>query len=591
MTAPAVVSASVAQAEPGTRFRRCPYTGRRIDRSAERLIQVHAVASVVSLLIGAVAAVLLVLTRWQAVHLLPADWFYRILGVHGMSMLIFFIIFFEMAVLFFAGTVLINARNAAPKTSWAGLGLMVAGALLVEAMMWAGRADVLFTSYVPLRADPLFYLGVILFAVGALVTVGVFFANLVVAKREQTYRGSLPLVVYGAMTAAIIAVITLVHGAAIYIPTFLWSLGLMHVDPEVYRLVWWGLGHSSQQINVAAMVSIWYMLGALTIGSVVLNEKISRSAFVLYILFISMASAHHLLVDPGMGPAWKIVNTSYFMYMAVLASMIHGFTVPAGMELGMRLRGYTHGLFDWLRQAPWGDPGFSALVFSLVVFGFVGGITGVTIGTEQINIIVHNTLRVPGHFHATVVSGTAMAFMGATYYLIPLIFRRKVAFWSLARIQPYLFAGGMLIFTVSMTFAGSFGVPRRHWDISFSQAPFDVQFSPVVDLVLAVMAIGGLLAATGAFAFVAIAVKSVFFGEPLGEVVPGVALAGVPPGLTHPPVHAPDVDARNAALHDASKGILGPAPGTIVLVFVFLAAFVTYFFVNWKILSFLWRIG
>ena len=147
------------------------------------------------------------------------------------------------------------------------------------------------------------------------------------------------------------------HGAAIYIPTFLWSLGLMNVDPEVYRMVWWGLGHSSQQINVAAMVAIWYMLGALTIGAVVLNEKISRSAFVLYILFISMASAHHLLVDPGMGPAWKIVNTSYFMYMAVLASMIHGFTVPAGMELGMRLRGFTNGMFDWLRRAPWGDPG------------------------------------------------------------------------------------------------------------------------------------------------------------------------------------------------------------------------------------------
>jgi cytochrome c oxidase subunit 1 len=333
------------------------------------------------------------------------------------------------------------------------------------------------------------------------------------------------------------------------------------------------------------------MLGALTIGSVVLNEKISRSAFVLYILFISMASAHHLLVDPGMGPAWKVVNTSYFMYMAVLASMIHGFTVPAGMELGMRLRGFTNGLFDWLRRAPWGDPGFSSLVFSLVVFGFVGGITGVTIGTEQINIIVHNTLRVPGHFHATVVSGTAMAFMGATYYLIPLIFQRKVAFWKAARIQPYLFAGGMLIFTLSMTFAGTFGVPRRHWDISFSQAPYDVQFNPIVDVVLAVVALGGLVAATGAFLFIAIAVKSVFFGEPLGAITRGVAMAGVPAGLTHPPVHAADVDARHAALHHASRGIMGPAPGTIVLVFVFLAAFVVYFFVNWKMLSFLWRIG
>ena len=590
MTTPVAASALLPR-PAGAAFRVCPVTARRIDLAGERLIKVHAVSSVVSLLIGAIAAVLLVLTRWQAVHLLPAVWFYRILGVHGMSMLIFFIIFFEMAVLFFTSTVLLNARNSAPKTSWAGFALMLAGALTVETMMWTGRADVLFTSYVPLRAEPPFYLGVILFAVGALVTVGVFFANLVVAKRERTYEGSLPLVVYGAMTAAIIAVITLVHGALIYIPTYLWSLGLMTVDPEIYRMVWWGLGHSSQQINVAAMVAIWYMLGALTIGSVVLNEKVSRLAFVLYILFISMASAHHLLVDPGMGPAWKIVNTSYFMYMAVLASLIHGFTVPAGMELGMRLRGFTNGMFDWLRRAPWGDPGFSSLVFSVVVFGFVGGITGVTIGTEQINIIVHNTLRVPGHFHATVVSGTAMAFMGATYYLIPLIFQRKVAFWKAARIQPYLFAGGMLIFTLSMTFAGTFGVPRRHWDITFSQAPFDVQFNPIVDLVLAVVALGGLLAATGAFLFVAIAVKSVFFGEPVGTIVKGVSVAGLPQGLTHPPQHAPDVDARNAALHHPSRGIMGPAPGTIALVFVFLGAFVLYFFVNWKVLSFLWRIG
>ena len=586
------MSSTVASAVPDRgNFRVCPVTARRIDLGAEWLIKVHAVCSVVALLIGAIAAVMLVLTRWQAVHLLPAVWFYRILGVHGMSMLIFFIIFFEMAVLFFASTVLLNARNCAPKTSWLAFALMLGGALTVEFMMWSGRADVLFTSYVPLRADPTFYLGVILFAVGALVTVGVFFANLVVARREQRYTGSLPLVVYGAMTAAIIAVITLVHGAAIYIPTYLWSLGLMDVDPQVYRMIWWGLGHSSQQINVAAMVAIWYMLGALTIGAVVLNEKISRTAFVLYILFISMASAHHLLVDPGMGPAWKVVNTSYFMYMAVLASMIHGFTVPAGMELGMRLRGFTNGMFDWLRRAPWGDPGFSSLIFSVVVFGFVGGITGVTIGTEQINIIVHNTLRVPGHFHATVVSGTAMAFMGATYYLIPLIFQRKVAFWKAAKIQPYLFAGGMLIFTLSMTFAGTFGVPRRHWDITFSQAPYDVQFNPIVDLVLAVVALGGLIAATGAFLFIAIAVKSVFFGEPLGAITRGVAMAGVPAGLTHPPVHATDVDARNAAFHHASRGIMGPAPGTIVLVFVFLAAFVVYFFVNWKMLSFLWRIG
>ena len=90
--------------------------GGTIHLQAERLVKVNAVVSVVALLVGAIAAVLLVLTRWQAVHLLPAVWYYRILGVHGMSMLIFFIIFFEMAVLCFASTVLLNARPAAPKT-------------------------------------------------------------------------------------------------------------------------------------------------------------------------------------------------------------------------------------------------------------------------------------------------------------------------------------------------------------------------------------------------------------------------------------------------------------------------------------------
>ena len=230
-------------------------------------------------------------------------------------------------------------------------------------------------------------------------------------------------------------------------------------------------------------------------------------------------------------------------------------------------------------------------MFSVVVFGFVGGITGVSIGAEQINIIVHNTLRVPGHFHATVVSGTAMAFMGATYYLIPLVFQRKVAFWGLAKIQPYLFAGGMFIFVMSMTFAGTFGVPRRHWDISFSQAPFDVAFNPAVDVLLAFVALGGIIAATGAFIFVAIAVKSVFFGEPIGTIVPGVAVAGLPQGITNPPVHAADVDRRNEEMHAPGQGFLGPAPGTMVLVFVFLAAFIVYFFVNWKVLSFVWKIG
>jgi cytochrome c oxidase subunit 1 len=542
------------------------------------------VTAVVHFLIGVVCALLLALTRWQAVHLLPADWYYRILTAHGLNMLIFFIIFFEMAVLHFAGPIMLGCRQPAPKLGWLGYLLMLIGACTTNAFVFAGKADVLFTSYVPLKAHPAYYLGIILFAVGALISTSLFFAAMVVAKRENTYKGSVPLVTFGALTAAIIAVITLIHGALVYVPTFLWSLGLMKMDPEVYRMVWWALGHSSQQINVAAHVSCWYLLAGLTVGGVVLNEKVSRTAFFLYVLFISMASAHHLLVDPGVGPAWKVWNTSYAMYLAVLASMVHGFTVPAGIETGQRLRGFNQGRFQWLTKAPWGDPGFSALWLSLVIFGFGGGITGVVIGTEQINIIAHNTLRIPGHFHMTVVGGTALCFMGVTYYLLPLIFRKRVAFYKLAQIQPYLFGAGITLMGISMTYAGSFGVPRRHWDISFTHAPFGVQFPPVVDLFMAATAMGGILAFLGGISYCIIAVVSVFFTPTLTEQDLREGVPGLPPGVLNLPKQQHSEEAEAEAHRQGN-------PGTVVLVAIFFLCFVLYYFTNWKILSMLWKVG
>ncbi len=566
-------------------FRTCGVTGLKVDRTAENLIKINAVVAVVCLLIGVLAAIGLVLTRWQAVHLLDPVMFYRFLTAHGLNMLIFFIIFFEMAVLYFAGPVMLSCRLPAPKLGWTSFILMLLGMIIVNYTVAVGQADVLFTSYPPLKAHPLYYLGIILFAVGALIVCGLFFATLVVAKKEKTYEGQIPLVTFGGLTAAIIAVITLLHGAAIYIPTFLWSLDLMAMDPQLYRLIFWGLGHSSQQINVAAMVSIWYLLAALTVGGVVLNEKVSRMAFVLYILFISMASAHHLLVDPGFGAAWKVWNTSYAMYLAVLASMIHGFTVPAGIEMGQRLNGFTKGVFGWLKNAPWSDPGFSGMVLSVVIFGFMGGITGVTIGTEQINILAHNTLRIPGHFHVTVVGGTALAFMAVTYYVLPLIFQKRVAFWGLAKIQPYIFAGGISVMGMAMTFQGIFGVPRRHFDITSAGAPFSPEFHPAVNLLQAVMGVAGLVAAVGVLAFIAIAVVTVFFGKKMTASDIEAKASGIPQGVLRLPKQqytASEVE----AVHNA-----GGARGTMVLVGIFLVCFVAYYFVNWKMLSFLWKIG
>jgi cytochrome c oxidase subunit 1 len=499
---------------PAGQVRTCDTTGLRVCATAETYIKLNAVLAVVFLLVGAVAAILLALTRWPAVHLLDASWYYRILTLHGLNMLIFWILFMEVAILYFCGTVLLNSRLFSKALALASLALMLVGAVMVDVTIFVGKADVLMTSYVPLLAHWAFYLGIILFAVGALLAVANFFGTVYIATRDKTYRGSVPLVVFGAIAAAIIAVVAIGHGAWAMIPTFLWSVGLTDApDPGWYRLVWWGLGHMSQQVNVCAMVACWYLLATVTTGAKPLNQAVCRGAFVLYILFINLASAHHLLVDPGVGAGWKIWNTSYAMYLAVLASLIHGFTVPASIEVALRKQGHRSGLFGWLRAAPWKNPGFSGMFLSLVIFGFIGGVTGVTLGTQQINILAHNTLRIPGHFHATVVGGTSLAFMGLCYYVIPLIFRREFYSRALCRIQPWLFAVGITLMSISMSFAGSYGVPRRHWDIEFSGANIPAAFDGGAHFWMGLVGVGGTLAFLGLLLFIYLAVTAVFFGR------------------------------------------------------------------------------
>jgi hypothetical protein len=179
------------------------------------------------------------------------------------------------------------------------------------------------------------------------------------------------------------------------------SLGVIDsVDPAFYRMFFWGIGHGAQQVNLAAMVAVWYALIGLTLGGRTVSETMSRLAFLLLLAFIHLGAVHHLLVDPGLGTSHRLMNTSYLLYLAVLASLIHAFCIPAAIEVAQRERGFRASLFEWLKKAPWKEPGFSALVLSVVLFGFLAGVTGVLMSTMQMNMLIHNTLFVPGHFHS-----------------------------------------------------------------------------------------------------------------------------------------------------------------------------------------------
>ncbi len=299
--------------------------------------------------------------------------------------------------------------------------------------------------------------------------------------------------------------------------------------------------------------------------------------------FLQLAAAHHLLVDPGLSSEWKIFNTSYAMYLAVLASMVHGLTVPGSIEVAQRAKGLTNGLFEWLRKAPWSNPIFSGMFISLVGFGFIGGISGVIMGTEQINIIIHNTIYVPGHFHATVVIGTTLAFMSLTYFLIPTLFRKQIMFAGIVKYQPYLFGFGMAVFTLAMMGAGTLGVERRHWDMAFADSVLGFDYPASAYTFMGIVGISGTAAVVGGAIFVLVTVLSVFFGKPVESESPwGFTTTKL---MRAEPVFVPEGG-------HAAAGKWGfAAPGTFLLAIFFLLTFVMYYIVNWKYLASVWPIS
>ena len=277
---------------------------------------------------------------------------------------------------------------------------------------------------------------------------------------------------FGALTAAIIAVFTIASGAIILIPTWLWSLGLISdIDPLMYKVVWWAMGHSSQQINVSAHVSLWYLTAALLVGAKPLSEKVSRMAFFMYILFLQLASAHHLLAEPGMIASWKIVNTSYMMYLAVMGSMVHGLTVPGAIEAAQRRNGFTKGAFEWLRKAPWGNPAFAGMFLSLVILRLHrrhlrrgAGHRAAQRADAQHDLCARSFPRHGGGRHDARLHGGDLS--GAAAGLPA----RRSSGRSSRRSQPYLFGIGAAGISLFMMGAGTLGVARRHWDITFSDA-------------------------------------------------------------------------------------------------------------------------
>ncbi|RQG95348.1 cytochrome c oxidase subunit I [Natrarchaeobius chitinivorans] len=561
-------------------WRTCSVTGLEIHSSTENYAKLFGLTAVVALLVGGLFAITVPLTRWELVGLLePAD-FYIHLSMHAWNLLIFWMVFMEISILYVGGPLVLGRKLPITTVAKAGWGTMVAGAVLVNYAIWTTTPPdqaPLLTAYAPLPSAPLFYVGAVVFLLGATIAALPFFLSMWQEKRENPGK-TLPLVAFGAFVTSIIAVQAILGGLAVFTYALLWRVEIISsIDASVYRHVYWIVGHGTQQINLVAMITVWYFLTHVVGGAEVVSEKVSRTAFILYLFFINLGAAHHLLSEPVVELGWRLFNTSYAFYGAAFASMIHAFAIPAGLEAGRRKRGKGGGLFGWLTSAPWHNPVFSSVVLSVILFGFIGGITGVVMGQLQLNMTWQNTFATVGHFHGTVVLGTTFAFMGLILFLLQTSFDRKLALPRLASLWPYLFASTMGITALMMMYVGLlYGVPRRVAEVveNIPGTEFNLVAAAPLFNVFGVFA---MLAVVSGALFLVIALATLLFGKRNGDgeaaerLLPDGTLK--PEGGASDPVHAYEMR------------------GTFVLTLVFMGVFVVTWALNWYLLSQLWSIG
>jgi len=124
-----------------------------------------------------------------------------------------------------------------------------------------------------------------------------------------------------------------------------------------------------------------------------------------------------------------------------------------------------------------------------------------------------------------------LTFMGTAYWLLPRLTGRELELGLLAKVQPYLWFIGMVLFSISNHITGLMGMPRRIYDASYGGAAAAQAWRGLTD----VSAVGGLFLFTSAGFFMLVMLgtglagkkrepEPIEWAEPLEPVSPRAGL-------------------------------------------------------------------
>jgi cytochrome c oxidase subunit 1 len=215
-------------------------------------------------------------------------------------------------------------------------------------------------------------------------------------------------------------------------------------DPILYQHLFWIYSHPAVYIMIIpAMGAISEIIPTFAHRTIFGYKAIVMSSMGIAGVG-SLVWAHHMFTS-GMSQV-AIITFSLLTFLVAIPSAIK--------------------IFNWVSTLHRGSIELRApMLFALgFIFLFsIGGLTGLFQGALAINVHIHDTYFIVGHFHYVMFGGTGFAFFGALHYWYPKMFGRLYNERT-AVVAFILMFVGFNLFYFTFLVLGLMGMPRRYYD-------------------------------------------------------------------------------------------------------------------------------
>lgn len=352
------------------------------------------------------------------------------------------------------------------------LGCMAAGMVFLAVSPLHGAGEAMMSNYIPVIANPVFFVGLALILTGLLLQVANYLLHAPRFERAQGVEVAVSLGAYAGAWMVLLAALCLI-GSVMLMPEII-------TGEQYYDMLFWAGGHVLQFTHTNMVMVAWVMLVSALVPTLRLPVKWAAALMALPAL-IAAFNVTALLRYDITSAAFREEYTTGMMYMCIAPVALVAWLIAALIKRRTAVKE------AWRAHAAL----LASLIMSVIVFIY-GGFLGMLIRGQ--NVII------PAHYHGSIV-GITIAFMGLCYLLLPRFGWRAVAHKRTAIAQPIILGIGQIMHVTGLAMLGGHNIPRKTPGISDSAYH-------ALEGALQVMRLGGALAILGGVMFVVIVLRA-----------------------------------------------------------------------------------